>query len=864
MPWEDVWRRSADLIDVASLKGTGGLQEAPTPAELEPSVPDSSRPAALEPSPTDVTLPAPGSGDPLKEPTRPTRERQPPDRYTYATPALAALRPVAELARFDAESPRLTTEALAVVTDHGEARLRARWDAMARDEDGPSMLGAGDDATRELNSLPVPTDDILHSYDQLDPALQRAVMVMADHDDALQEFGPRSPEVGLLREVYAAAVLDAARVGLRAPALDPLFAPLSPHCLDHEPSVTLEDMFADKYCGTVFSTSLTDCDPVIAAAAKTKSSPHIFSERQMTAARWDTPKQMEIAKMERLNAKIDVAADDPSIKGMKVVETMWTGREKINDDGSHKSDHARCVARGDLHAKYYHVTSNQTMSPVVRTPSLNAIDAVSVLRRQHTAPFDVPGAYLQGKQLASEQIVCRSPPGFRRYDERGVEILWLMQNPLYGQGDAGAIWNRTWNDFMTSPETCAYERCPQEPCVYSKRLGDPHVPGPDDAYITCPIYVDDGRLKYDPSDEAVAEAHEDMQRMKDEFGIEFKAIDPKEDYFLGANRTTSADRSRCTLTARTYIIDMAERFYPGVDLTKSSSAFPAAWSHTPADETLVRAWEAAMATRPKASEGLTKKYGSLYGACLHASKYRPEILAAMGLLGSCLTFATEQMYYCLVRVLVYLVRTKSIGTTFSSNTPTARMLRARADSNWSEKRSTTGFVIFLADAAINAHSRRQHCITMSSCESELVALADTAIELLHVAPTLEHIGHRIDGPISAATDNKGAFDLCHRFTSAQNSRHVDRKLFKMRELRGAGIVTVELIPTADNPADLFTKILSRQVFEKHRRTVLNLAACSPGPPVDICPPNEQSGDSAVPSTPVAGSRGGSVSHAGDL
>ena len=47
-------------------------------------------------------------------------------------------------------------------------------------------------------------------------------------------------------------------------------------------------------------------------------------------------------------------------------------------------------------------------------------------------------------------------------------------------------------------------------------------------------------------------------------------------------------------------------------------------------------------------------------------------------------------------------------------------------------------------------------------------------------------------------------------------------MFKMRELRGAGLVTVEHIPTDANPADLFTKILSRQVFEKHRRTVLNL------------------------------------------
>eukprot|EP00966_Prymnesium_polylepis_P189464 4390024-Prymnesium_polylepis.1 len=32
----------------------------------------------------------------------------------------------------------------------------------------------------------------------------------------------------------------------------------------------------------------------------------------------------------------------------------------------------------------------------------------------------------------------------------------------------------------------------------------------------------------------------------------------------------------------------------------------------------------------------------------------------------------------------------------------------------------------------------------------------------------------------------------------------------MRELRGAGMVTVELVPTDINPADIFTKILSRQ------------------------------------------------------
>ena len=63
--------------------------------------------------------------------------------------------------------------------------------------------------------------------------------------------------------------------------------------------------------------------------------------------------------------------------------------------------------------------------------------------------FDCPSAYLQGQQRPGEQVLARPPPGFRTFDERGVAILWLMQNPLYGQLDAGAIWNRTLNEFVT-------------------------------------------------------------------------------------------------------------------------------------------------------------------------------------------------------------------------------------------------------------------------------------------------------------------------------------------------------------------------------------------------------------------------------
>ena len=46
----------------------------------------------------------------------------------------------------------------------------------------------------------------------------------------------------------------------------------------------------------------------------------------------------------------------------------------------------------------------------------------------------------------------------------------------------------------------------------------------------------------------------------------------------------------------------------------------------------------------------------------------------------------------------------------------------------------------------------------------------------------------------------------------------------MRELRSAGRVNVKHVGTDDNPADIFTKVWARRSFEKHRRTVQNLAA----------------------------------------
>jgi len=420
-----------------------------------------------------------------------------------------------------------------------------------------------------------------------------------------------------------------------------------------------------------------------------------------------------------------------------------------------------------------------------------------------------------------------------------------MKHPLYGQADAGAIWNRTFNEFCVrgnphlQPHTgdthaaeivtvehadamaaagapaakddgLGFDRCPHDPCVYSRTVGS------DEDRVTMPIYVDDGRLIWDPTPAARTAAKEDIAKLTGRFDIKFGDEDPIDDYFLGANRTSCHKRDVITIRATSYIDAMVERYLNG-SLTASKEQ-PSSWSHVPADDALVHAYETAIATRTPADARLYADYNSLVGSLRHAVKYRPEISAAMDLLGCCLTFPTQELLICARRVLVYLGRTRNLGTRYSKHAPRAYELHARADANWRTTRSTSGWVIFLAGAGIAHGCLRQGCISMSTTEAELVALADCAIELIYVLALLNFLGYEAPKQVVVETDNKGAYDLCHRYTSAQHSRHIDRKLFKMRELRGAGTVAVKYVPTDENTADLFTKILSRQPFEKHRKT----------------------------------------------
>ena len=162
-----------------------------------------------------------------------------------------------------------------------------------------------------------------------------------------------------------------------------------------------------------------------------------------------------------------------------------------------------------------------------------------------------------------------------------------------------------------------------------------------------------------------------------------------------------------------------------------------------------------------------------------------------------------------------------------------------------------------------------------------MALADLAVEMLYIISVLTLLGHIFTkgsavaetsdpeahrmlhavgdavkedegaggdfehGPVEVGVDNKGAYDLCHRSTAGKNSRHVDRKVYKMRELQHSGVVKTVLVPTKDMRADMLTKSLDDETFARHRDTIMNTGALASRSRLYGIPGDDHSGSGGV-------------------
>ena len=113
---------------------------------------------------------------------------------------------------------------------------------------------------------------------------------------------------------------------------------------------------------------------------------------------------------------------------------------------------------------------------------------------------------------------------------------------------------------------------------------------------------------------------------------------------------------------------------------------------------------------------------------------------------------------------------------------------------------------------VKHYSRTQTTIALSSGEAELNGIAKAASHAIGVRSLLRDLGYHFD--VEVLSDAVAAIGFA-RWRGVGRIRHLDTTDLWIQEKVKSGELTISKVAGVDNPADMFTKHLSRPDMNKH-------------------------------------------------
>jgi hypothetical protein len=175
------------------------------------------------------------------------------------------------------------------------------------------------------------------------------------------------------------------------------------------------------------------------------------------------------------------------------------------------------------------------------------------------------------------------------------------------------------------------------------------------------------------------------------------------------------------------------------------------------------------------------------------------------------------------RILCYQHGTCGLGILIRRSS--SLLLSAFSDVDWAgnvdDKRSTSGFTIFLGPNLITWCARKQATVSQSSTEAEYKALANATTEVIWVQSVLAELGINLSRSPCLWCDNLGATYITTNPRFYGRTKHIEIDFYFVRERVARRQLDVRFISSADQVADGFTKSLPASKLDVFRRN-LNL------------------------------------------
>jgi hypothetical protein len=452
-----------------------------------------------------------------------------------------------------------------------------------------------------------------------------------------------------------------------------------------------------------------------------------------------------------------------------VISNKWVFKVKQKADGSLDRFKARLVAKGFEHQDGIDFT--ETFSPVIKSSTIRTILAIAVHFEWPIRQLDVSNAFLHGS--LEEEVFMEQLPGFtnKEFPDRH------LQKSLYGLKQAPRAW------FTRLSTTLLHLGFTESKVDYS--LFTFHT---STIHLFLLIYVDD-IIVTGNSAPAIAKL---ISCLKQEFAM--KDLGPLT-FFLGIHVHRTSDGLH--LSQSKYISELLDRAkLLGAKPSKTPLPAGAKLSQFDGDPL------------PHATE-----YRQIVGALQYCTLTRSDIAFSVNQLCQFMHNPTTSHWTAAKRVLRYLKGSAHHGLFFGKG---SLLLNAYSDSDWAgnpeDRRSTTGYAIFLGPCLISWSAKKQPVVSKSSTEAEYRSMAFATAELYWLRMLLQELQLPLKFPPVLWCDNIGALSLASNPIFHARTKHVEVNYHFIREKIARKDLITRYLPTLDQIADIFTKGLTSARF----------------------------------------------------
>ncbi|RVW46823.1 Retrovirus-related Pol polyprotein from transposon RE2 [Vitis vinifera] len=207
--------------------------------------------------------------------------------------------------------------------------------------------------------------------------------------------------------------------------------------------------------------------------------------------------------------------------------------------------------------------------------------------------------------------------------------------------------------------------------------------------------------------------------------------------------------------------------------------------------------------------GVPGRYRRLVGKLNYLTITRPDISFPVSVVSQFLQSPCDSHWDVVIRILRYIKSTPGQGVLYENRGHT--QVVGYTDADWAgsptDRRSTSGYCVFIGGNLISWKSKKQDVVARSSAEAEYRAMALATCELIWLKHLLRELRFGNDEQMKLICDNQAALHIASNPVFHERTKHIEVDCHFIREKIALGCVATSFVNSNDQLTDIFTKFL---------------------------------------------------------